>query len=157
MTDRLLVIEDGRIVQQGTPAAVARPATQYVARLVGLNLYHDTRAPTGAVVLDDGGTLVAPAPPADSPHRPTGDRVLVAVRPNAIAIQTHKPDHSSPRNVWNGTSSGLELLTDRVRAQMAGAPRALVDLAPDAVAVAELNLVEGKTVWLSAQATDLDV
>jgi molybdate transport system ATP-binding protein len=40
MADRLLVIENGRIVQQGTPAqVVAQPATQYVARLVGLNLY----------------------------------------------------------------------------------------------------------------------
>ena len=40
LADRLLVIEDGRIVQQGTPADVARrPATDYVARLVGLNLY----------------------------------------------------------------------------------------------------------------------
>ncbi|MCL2464623.1 MAG: ABC transporter ATP-binding protein [Micrococcales bacterium] len=39
MADRLIVIEDGRVVQQGTPAAVAgHPATQYVARLVGLNL-----------------------------------------------------------------------------------------------------------------------
>ncbi len=36
LTDRLLVIEDGRIVQQGPPAEVARrPLTQYVARLVG--------------------------------------------------------------------------------------------------------------------------
>ena len=40
MADRLLVLEGGRIVQQGSPAEVARrPATQYVARLVGLNLY----------------------------------------------------------------------------------------------------------------------
>ena len=45
MTDRLLVIEDGRVVQHGTPAEVARrPATQYVARLVGLNLYPGTLA-----------------------------------------------------------------------------------------------------------------
>ena len=37
MTDHLLVVEDGRVVQSGTPAQIAqRPATQYVATLVGL-------------------------------------------------------------------------------------------------------------------------
>ena len=35
LADRLLVLEDGRIVQDGTPPSVARqPATEYVARLV---------------------------------------------------------------------------------------------------------------------------
>lgn len=153
MTDRLLVIEDGRIVQQGTPAAVARrPATQYVARLVGLNLYRGTLDPTGTIKLGErGGTLVAAAQFSTDQQL----RVLVAIRPNAIAIHTQQPEHSSPRNVWHGTITGLELLTDRVRAQIAGEPPALVDLTPDAVA--ELDLVEGKRVWLSAKATDLDV
>src|SRR5664280_488714 len=59
MADRLLVIENGRVVQQGTPAQVARqPATQYVARLVGLNLYTGTLDPaTRRVHLDDGGVF----------------------------------------------------------------------------------------------------
>ena len=40
LADRLIVLEDGRIVQEGTPAHIARrPATDYVAKLVGLNLY----------------------------------------------------------------------------------------------------------------------
>ncbi len=162
MTDRVLVIEDGRVVQQGTPAAVARrPATQYVARLVGLNLYRGMLDATGHVRLaDDGVTLIAPPPvPTGShdtadPHATAGP-VLVAIRPNAIAVHTARPDHSSPRNVWPGIVTGLELLTDRVRAQVTGAPSALVDLTPDAVA--DLSLVEGKQVWLSAKATDLDV
>jgi molybdate transport system ATP-binding protein len=37
--DELVVLENGRVVQRGTPAEVVRaPATDYVARLVGLNL-----------------------------------------------------------------------------------------------------------------------
>lgn len=155
MTDRLIVIEDGRVVQHGDPAAVARrPATQYVARLVGLNLYHGTLDTSGHITLDGNtGTLVATHPvPADGP---SAGRVLVAIRPTAIAVHTTQPDHFSPRNVWPGTVTGLELLTDRVRAQVAGTPSALVDLTPDAVA--ELDLVEGSQVWLSAKATDLDV
>ena len=40
LADRLLVLEHGRIVQDGPPAEVARrPATEYIAKLVGLNLY----------------------------------------------------------------------------------------------------------------------
>ena len=155
MTDRLVVIENGRIVQRGDPAAVARrPATQYVARLVGLNLYRGLLDDSGRIVLDDGpGTLVATHPLPAGAASP--GRVLVAIRPNAIAVHTVRPDHSSPRNVWAGTVTGLELLTDRVRAQITGNPSALVDLTPDAVA--DLDLVEGRPVWLSAKATDLDI
>ncbi len=43
LADRLVVLEGGRVVQEGSPAEVARrPATEYVARLVGLNLYAGT-------------------------------------------------------------------------------------------------------------------
>ena len=40
LADRLLVLQDGRAVQVGTPAEVARrPGTAYVGALVGLNVY----------------------------------------------------------------------------------------------------------------------
>ena len=151
MTDRLLVIEGGRIVQEGSPAAVARrPATQYIARLVGLNLYAGRRHGT-SVALDSGGTLVATA---ESGVQPADGRVLVALPPSAISVHTEKPLHSSPRNVWPGTIAGLELLIDRVRVQVDGTPPALVDITP--AAVTELDLTAGAPVWLSAKATDLD-
>jgi molybdate transport system ATP-binding protein len=154
MTDRLLVLEEGHVVQHGTPARVARrPATQYVARLVGLNLYPGTLvAPDGTVALATGGSLVAT--PAE-PIPPGSTDVLVAVRPSAIAVHTERPDHASPRNVWAGTITGLELLADRVRVQVQGAPDALVDLTP--AAVADLALRPGLQVWLSAKATEVDV
>jgi molybdate transport system ATP-binding protein len=154
MTDRLLVLEEGHVVQHGTPARVARrPATQYVARLVGLNLYPGTLvAPDGTVALATGGTLAAT--PAE-PIPPGSTDVLVAVRPSAIAVHTERPDHASPRNVWAGTITGLELLADRVRVQVQGAPDALVDLTP--AAVADLALRPGLQVWLSAKATEVDV
>jgi molybdate transport system ATP-binding protein len=154
MTDRLLVIEDGRVVQHGTPAQVARrPATQYVARLLGLNLYPGTVTSTdGTVQLAAGGTLTAAL---NDPRPATQTDVLVALRPSAISIHTERPDHASPRNVWAGTIAGLEMLADRVRAQVDGQPSALVDLTP--AAVADLGLVPGLPVWLSAKATEVDV
>ncbi len=153
MTDRLLVIEGGRIVQEGSPAAVARrPATQYIARLVGLNLYAGKRSGT-SVTLDVGGTLVASADPERDAAAANG-RVLLALRPSAISVHTERPEHSSPRNVWPGKIAGIELLIDRVRVQVDGTPPALVDITP--AAVAELDLTAGAPVWLSAKATDLD-
>jgi molybdate transport system ATP-binding protein len=151
LADRLLVIEDGRIVQQGSPAEVARrPETNYVARLVGLNLYRGARRGTH-VIVDGGGSLIVPADPNDTDD----EAVLVAIRPSAIALHTSPPENASPRNVWAGRVAGLESLTDRVRVEVTGEPSALVDITPDAVA--DLGLVAGTAVWLSAKATDVDV
>ncbi len=39
VANRVLVLDDGRVAQDGTPAEVAqRPPTDHVARLVGLNV-----------------------------------------------------------------------------------------------------------------------
>ncbi|OUE25682.1 ABC transporter ATP-binding protein [Clavibacter michiganensis] len=58
LADRIHVLEDGRVVQQGAPAEVAaRPATAYVARLVGMDRLEGRDA--------DGRTVVILAAPAD--------------------------------------------------------------------------------------------
>ena len=152
LADRLLVIEDGRVVQEGTPADVARrPATQYVARLVGLNLYAGDLDPDRTTVSLDGGGILAVSLQDETR---SGARVLVGLRPSAITIHTARPEHASPRNVWPGAVAGLELLADRVRVQVDGVPPALVDITP--AAVAELGLHTGQQVWLSAKATETD-
>jgi molybdate transport system ATP-binding protein len=165
MADRLLVIENGCVVQQGTPSQVARqPATHYVARLVGLNLYAGTLDPaTGHVHLADGGmfTVTLNNDFADAAASAGGGlaglsrpRVLVGLRPSAITIHTAAPTHASPRNVWKGTVAALELLTDRVRVQVDASPPALVDIS--AAAVADLALRPGTGVWLSAKAAETE-
>jgi molybdate transport system ATP-binding protein len=147
LADRLLVLEDGRIVQADTPAAVARrPATEYVARLVGLNLYAgDAQGPM--VKLRDGGSFIVPD------HNQHGE-VLVALRPSAVVISLEQP-HTSARNSWPATVVGLTLLTDRVRIDLHGQPSAVVDVTPSAVA--ELDLATGSKVWLATKATELEV
>jgi molybdate transport system ATP-binding protein len=148
LADRLIVLEDGRIVQEGTPAQVARqPATSYVAKLVGLNLYVG-RADGSHVALIGGGTFVIAA---QGQH---GD-VLVAVRPSAMVVSNQRPQPSSARNTWPAKITGLTLLADRVRLDLEGEPSALVDVTP--AAVAELSLSPGSQVWLTAKATDLEV
>ncbi|HEY3904723.1 MAG TPA: ABC transporter ATP-binding protein [Streptosporangiaceae bacterium] len=148
LTDRLLVLEDGRIVQAGSPAKVSRqPATDYVAKLVGLNLYGG-RVAGSRVALDDGDVF-------ETAGRPVPGEALVAVRPSAIAVSHGRPREQSPRNVWPARIAGLTMLADRVRLDLAGEPPALADVT--AAAVAELSLQPGSEVWLSVKATDLEV
>jgi molybdate transport system ATP-binding protein len=161
MADRLVVIENGRVVQQGSPAQVARqPATQYVARLVGLNLYSGTlEVATSRVFLDSGGTFTVTLGNVDDTTSAAGPEpstrpVLVGLRPSAITIHTTRPTHASPRNVWEGAVVALELLTDRVRVQVDATPPALVDIS--AAAVADLALRPGSSVWLAAKATETE-
>jgi molybdate transport system ATP-binding protein len=148
LAHEVVVLEGGRIVQEGTPAQIARqPATAYVAKLVGLNLYQG-RVDGSRVVLSGGGSFVV----AD--HGQHGD-VLVAVRPSAILVSTQHPQPSSARNTWPAKITGLTLLADRVRLDLVGQPPALADVTP--AAVAELSLDPGRQVWLTAKATDLEV
>ncbi|HEX2705528.1 MAG TPA: TOBE domain-containing protein, partial [Candidatus Lustribacter sp.] len=143
-----------RVVQEGTPAEVARrPATDFVARLVGLNLYPGTLVDpvTCCVELDGGGVLYAAASGRPAPR--AGSRMLVAVAPNAVSVHTHRPDPGSARNLWSGTVVGLELLAERVRVAVSGAPDVVVDVT--AAAVAELALEPGRQVWLTAKATEV--
>lgn len=145
LADRLLVLEHGRVVQEGTPAEVAsRPATEYVAKLVGLNLYAGD-ADGDEVHLRSGGTFVVPD------HGQSG-AVLVALRPSAVVVSGQRP-RTSARNCWPATIVGLTQLTDRVRLDLEGVPPALVDVTP--AAVSELHLKSGSHVWLSTKATDL--
>jgi molybdate transport system ATP-binding protein len=145
LADRIVVLEGGRVAQAGTPAEItSRPTTEYVARLVGMNLYSGTAVGT-TVALDGGGMLSI----AEQHYGP----VLVAARPSTLTVHTEQPHGSSARNVWAGTVASLAPLGDRIRLSVTGPPDAFVDVT--AVAVAELRLAPGRPVWLSAKATEL--
>lgn len=147
LADRVVVLEDGRVVQSGTPALIARrPATDYVARLVGVNLLRG-QAHDGTVDLDDGGQLFVGDRQASGP-------VVVAVRPEAVSVHVQRPQGSA-RNVWHVRVRTLETPGDLVRVELAGMPSLAAIVTP--AAVADLGLREGAEVWASLKATDLDV
>jgi molybdate transport system ATP-binding protein len=155
LADRLVVIEDGRLVQTGAPAEVTRrPRTDYVARLVGLNLAAGV-ARGHDVELDAGGAIVAGGS-LDGP-------CLVAFRPAAVSVFTERPT-GSPRNVWSGTIRGLEPHGDGVRVDLAGVwGRAGSESGGSVVAeitqaaLAELDLRVGEPVWAGVKASEVDV
>ena len=145
LADDVVVIEEGRVVQQGSTAEVTRrPATPYVARLVGMNLLVGT-ATNGRLDLDEGGALVV----ADTPD----GRVLAAVRPSSFTLHLTEPSDTSARNRWAARVAGLSSLGDRVRLTLDGRPSVYADVT--ATTVAELDLAPGRDVWVSVKATDI--
>ncbi|MFJ2775890.1 ABC transporter ATP-binding protein [Kitasatospora sp. NPDC087315] len=141
LADRLVVIEGGREVQSGSPAEIARrPRTDYIARLVGLNLYQGT-ADGHRVTLADGPVLA-------TTEELTGP-AFVAFPPSAVTLHRERPQ-SSARNVWELQVAGLDLHGDQVRADLAGDLPMAADLTP--AAAAELDLAPGTTVWASVKA-----
>lgn len=142
LADRLVVVEHGRVVQEGTPQDVARrPRTDYVARLVGLNLYTG-RARGHTVRLESGPTLT-------TTEDLTG-RVFVAFPPGAVTLHRDRPTGSSARNLWHGEVTGMETHGDQIRVALAGELPLTADLTT--VAAAELGLHPGTGVWATVKA-----
>ena len=146
LADRVVVVEDGRVVQSGTPAEVARrPRTDYVARLVGLVLLPGTGK--GEQVVLDGGGVVAIAEEAAGP-------VFVAVRPESVALYLEHPD-GSPRNVWPLRLVSATPHGSVVRCDLAGEVPLTADVT--ATSFAELGLAPGAEVWASVKASEVAV
>ncbi|MDR7279794.1 ABC transporter ATP-binding protein [Catenuloplanes atrovinosus] len=142
LADRLVIVEGGRVVQEGDAATVtARPRTDYVARLVGLNLYRG-RA-TGYDVALDNLTLRV--------DDPLDGEVFVAFRPSSVALHAERPA-GSPRNIWAATIAGIQRHGDNLRIELAGPLAAAADVTP--AAAAQLDLAPGRTVWAAVKATE---
>ena len=143
LADRLVVIEDGRVVQEGTPSDIARhPRTDYIAQLVGLNLYKG-RADGHIVRLDAG--------PAITTTEVLSGPVFVAFPPSAVTLFRDPPTGSSARNHWRCEVAGLETHGDQIRADLTGELPLAADLTT--VAAAELDLHPGAPVWATVKAT----
>ncbi|MFG2895460.1 ABC transporter permease [Streptomyces zaomyceticus] len=150
LADRVLVLQDGRALQDAAPAEVTRhPRSPWVARMLGRNAWPGTANPDG-LALDDGGVLVAAEPP------PPGTPALAIVAPEAVSLHRQKPA-GSPRNVWPGTVREITTSGSRLRVLVtsAEAPDLVAEITPQAAA--ELGLAEGVPVWTSVKATETTV
>jgi len=143
LADRLVILENGRAVQEGAPADVARrPRTDYVANLVGLNLYRGI-ASGATVELEQGGRITV-VEPADGP-------VHVAFSPTAVSLHPDRPT-GSPRNTWPVTVADVEQHAHTTRVRLDGAPPVLADIST--ATLADLRLRPGDEVWASVKATE---
>jgi molybdate transport system ATP-binding protein len=146
LADRVVVLEEGRVVQGGTPAEVSRrPRTDYVARLVGLSLLPGTG--DGTMVRLDGGGVVAVAEEVAGP-------VFAAVRPESVALYLARPE-GSPRNVWPARVVGATPHGATVRCELDGEVPLVADVT--ATSFAELGLTVGSQVWATVKASEVAV
>ena len=147
LADRIVVIDAGRVVQEGTPAEItARPRTPWVATLVGTNLFAGA-AVGGDITLTVGGILHAAGDAPDG-------NVFAVVHPRGVALHTHEPT-GSPRNTWQGRVSSVVPVGDRVRVRVDANPPITAELTGGAAAA--LGLSPGLAVWVAVKATELDV
>ncbi|MFF5103478.1 ABC transporter ATP-binding protein [Streptomyces sp. NPDC000134] len=143
LADRLVVVEHGRVVQEGTPGDIARhPRTDYIARLVGLNLYRGQA---------DGHTVRLDAGPSITTTEDLAGPVFVAFPPGAVTLYGERPAGASARNLWRCEVAGLETHGDQIRADLTGELPLAADLTT--VAAAELGLHPGTPVWAAVKAT----
>lgn len=122
LADRLVVLEDGRVVQEGAPGdVVRRPATPYVAHLLGLNL---CTGPVPFPVVAPDGTPLAPGD-----LRATGLRV--AVRPSAVRLLPADGGDGGGGGGgtarWSGTVGAVGTRGEHVRVEVDADPPAVVE------------------------------
>ena len=88
MADRIVIMRDGRIEQVGAPAEVyQRPVSRFVAGFLGASNFL-----RGRVIERCNGTILVDVPQGPtlsvSSTRPVGSEVTLALRPEAVIIET---------------------------------------------------------------------
>ncbi|MER7521189.1 ABC transporter permease [Streptomyces sp. NPDC126499] len=150
LADRVLVLDEGRALQDAAPAEVTRhPRSPWVARMLGRNAWPGTTTADG-LALDGGAVLIAAEPP------PPGTPALAIVAPEAVSLHRERPA-GSPRNVWPGTVREITTSGSRLRVLVTseGAPDLVAEITPQAAA--ELGLADGVSVWTSVKATETTI
>ena len=167
LADRVLIVEDGQIAQEGEPVEIARrPRTDYVARLMGLALYRGVLR--GDMVATDGGGALRVRPSGTATNgtatndaagigdgpAPDG-RVLVAARPAAITLHMAMPAAGPEAAVVAARVAGIEPRADGARVALDAEPPVWADLS--AAMMAELRLAVGVPVWARIGVDALEV
>ncbi|MER5223300.1 ABC transporter permease [Streptomyces flaveus] len=151
LADRVLVLDEGRAVQDAPPAEVTRhPRSPWVARMLGRNAWPGTATADGLELADGGGRLVIADP------LPTGTEALAIIAPEAVAVHRERPS-GSPRNVWPGTVREITATGSRLRVLITSdrAPDVVAEITPQAAT--DLGLADGVSVWTSIKATETTV
>jgi molybdate transport system ATP-binding protein len=152
--ERVLVMEQGRIIAQGTPHEVlSAPLQETVAQLAGFENIFDA---TVWLVHEDRGTMTCRLP-GDKPgifvlletpliRAEQGSRVRVGIRAGDILLATAKPEGLSARNIIAGRIVSVERRDMIISARVDCGVVMEVYLTP--AARDALQLEAGRDVWL---------
>ena len=177
LASHMIVMGDGRVVEEGEPARVlASPASVFAARLAGLNIVAGPIAMRPGMVgvrvgegelwaadlsgfdsADAGRVDVASGDAADdvaSGGSGQGGRVALTFPPEAVALSREEA-HASPRSVLPGVVAGIDVDGSLVSVRVTLAEGVSVTARVTASAWAELGLGVGDRLWASVKATQV--
>ena len=156
LADRIVVIEDGRVSQTGPPDELRqRPATSYVAEVVGVNLYTGTLVPieAGAGRLDTReGSLVVAWPAGLDAGAPVAD-VAAVIRPADVGLHLAEPEGGSARNRLHGPVAAISLEGERARVRLDSRPPIVAEVTLGSIT--RLGLAEGSDAWATCKAVEI--
>ena len=154
LASHMIVMGEGRIVEDGEPARVlASPASVFAARLAGLNIVTGpalARSGMVGVRVGDGALWAADSvgPGEESA------RVALTFPPEAVALSREEA-HASPRSVLPGVVAGIDVDGSLVSVRVALAEGVLVTARVTASAWSDLGLGVGEGLWVSVKATQV--
>ena len=177
LASRMIVMGEGRVVEEGEPARVlASPSSVFAARLAGLNIVSGhALARSGLVGVrvgegelwaadlsgsDSGSVGVVDVSPGDaddsaaSGENARGGRVALTFPPEAVALSREEA-HASPRSVLPGVVAGIDVDGSLVTVRVALAGGVSVTARVTASAWADLGLGVGDSLWVSVKATQV--
>ena len=177
LASRMIVMGEGRVVEEGEPARVlASPSSVFAARLAGLNIVSGhALARSGLVGVrvgegelwaadlsgsDSGSVGVVDVSPGDaddsaaSGENARGGRVALTFPPEAVVLSREEA-HASPRSVLPGVVAGIDVDGSLVTVRVALAEDAVVTARVTASAWADLGLGVGDSLWVSVKATQV--
>jgi molybdate transport system ATP-binding protein len=147
MANRVMVLDEGRVVQEGTPAEVAAlPRSAHVARLVGLNVLSGTSHGTHVQLADGAGMVTTTT--YDGP-------VHVTFQPSAVALALMHSGSASARNQWRGRVVSVAPNGPVVRVHVDAVGGLIADVTVESAG--RLGLGPGVDVWASVKATEVTV
>lgn len=146
---RTVVVDEGRIVQQGVTADVlGHPRSRFAAAITGVNLITGTGDPAGALMADGGlrllghGDVLVDGEAGSAVFSPASVRVLPDREPMS-------------ENSWRGTVSIMEAVAGGIRVFTAEHPQLAVDCPSGAAAA--LGIRPGATVAFRVDPADVSV
>ena len=177
LASHMIVMGDGRVVEEGEPARVlASPSSVFAARLAGLNILSGpivTRPGMVGVSVGEGELWAADLSGFDSADAGRvdavagdaaddvasggsgqGGRVALTFPPEAVAL-SREESHASPRSVLPGVVAGIDVNGSLVSVRVTLAEGVSVTARVTASAWADLDLGVGDRLWASVKATQV--
>lgn len=155
LASHMIVMGEGRIVEEGEPARVlASPASVFAARLAGLNIVSGPPvARPGMVGVRIGEGVLWAASDSVGPEEESV-RVALTFAPESVALSREEA-HASPRSVLPGVVAGIDVDGSLVSVRVALAGDVSVTARVTAAAWSDLGLGVGEGLWASVKATQV--